>query len=160
MAPTLKYAFTLNVDLSTPLNFGTTFNGDRRLIPIAGGTFEGPSIKGEILSGGGDWNAVRADGVVHVLAKYTLQTDDGYLIYITNEGYGRASQSDMETVFGDNPSAASLKNEGLDWYTITSPRFEVAEGPHTWLTKAYFIGDLLPPDRKNHVKVEIYEVVR
>ncbi|OAL07660.1 hypothetical protein IQ06DRAFT_342375 [Phaeosphaeriaceae sp. SRC1lsM3a] len=159
MPASIKYAFTLHVDLAPPLDYGTTFAGDRRFIPILGGQVEGPCLNGEILSGGGDWNAVRADGVVHILAKYSIKTNDGVLIYIHNEGYGRANQADMKTVFGNDPSSASMKNGGSDWYTKTFPRFEVGRGPHEWLTKSCFLGDLLPPERPNHVKIDVYEVL-
>ena len=161
MAPKLEYAFTLHVDLAPPQDFGTTFCGQRRFIPITGGRFEGPRIKGTILAGGGDWNAARPDGVVHLLAKYTIQADDGTLISVTNEVYGRANQDTMRTVFGDNPAAASMEgvDGGANWYTKTFPRFEVAQGEHDWLTKSCFIGDLLPPQVRNHVKIDVYEVL-
>ena len=159
MPASIKYAFTLHVDLAPPIDYGATLAGDRRFIPIGGGQVKGPRLTGEILPGGGDWNAVRADGVVHVLAKYSIKTDDGQLIYIHNEGYGRANQAEMKTVFGDDPSSASMKNGGADWYTKTWPRFEVGKGPHEWLTKSCFLGDLLPPERPNHVKIDVYEVL-
>lgn len=159
MPLTTEYVFTLHVDLALPIDYGSTFAGDRRFIPIVGGRVEGPRLSGYILPGGGDWNAVRADGVVHVLAKYTIKTDDGISIYIHNEGYGRSSQAEMKDVFGDDPATASMRNGGADWYTKTFPRFEVADGPHVWLTKSCFLGDLLPPDRPNHVKIAVYEVL-
>jgi hypothetical protein len=130
MAPKLNYVFTLHVDLAPPQCFGRTSFGERRFIPITGGRFEGPKIKGKILPGGGDWNAARSDGVVHVLAKYTIQVEDGTLINLTNEGYGRASQKTMDGVFGDDPSKALIANGGTDWYTKTFPKFEVTDGPH------------------------------
>jgi hypothetical protein len=156
--PSLQYVFTLHVDLAPPLDFGSTFSGDRRFIPIVGARVEGPRLKGEILPGGGDWNAVRPDGVVHVLAKYAIRADDGILIDIHNEGYGRASQSDMAGVFGNDPSSTSMRNGGSDWYTKMCPRFEVADGPHIWLTRCFFLGDLLPPQKPNHVKIDVNEV--
>ncbi|KAF9701704.1 hypothetical protein EKO04_000889 [Ascochyta lentis] len=159
MAPKLEYAFTLHVDLDHPQNFGKTAAGDRRFIPITGGRFEGPKIKGKILPGGGDWNAVRPDSVVHVLAKYTIQTDDGVLINVHNEGYGRASQQTMEGVFGDDPAKASQAEGGEKWYTKVFSRFEVADGKYTWLNNTCFVGDLLPPTVPNHVKVEVYEIL-
>ncbi|KAI5207277.1 hypothetical protein AUEXF2481DRAFT_91673 [Aureobasidium subglaciale EXF-2481] len=159
MPLSLEYVFTLHVELAPPLDFGSTHTGDRRFIPIVGGRVEGPRLTGEILSGGGDWNSVRSDGVVHVLAKYAIMADDGSLINIHNEGYGRATQADMRIVFGNDPASASLKKDGAEWYTKTFPRFEVADGPHVWLAKSCFLGDLLPPDRPNHVKVKVYEVI-
>jgi hypothetical protein len=53
----------------------------------------GPKFKGKILPNtGGDWKAVRVDGVVHLYAGYTLQAEDGTLVGICNEGYGRAKR--------------------------------------------------------------------
>lgn len=88
----------------------------------------GPKLNGKILANsGGDWNAVRPDGVIHVYVRYTIQADDGTIIGITNEGYGRASQDTMKSVFeADDLAIASMSNGGREWYTKTSPRFEVA----------------------------------
>lgn len=165
MPQELKHVFTLRVDLAPPLDFGNTSSGDRRFIPITGGVVEDArnssgQIVGKILAVGGDWNAVRPDGVVHVLAKYAIQMDDGTLVNVTNEGYGRASQATMATVFGDDPASASLVDEGRDWYTKTWPRFEVAAGSrHEWLNKSCFVGSLLPPQRPNYVVIEVYELL-
>ncbi|KAL4737921.1 hypothetical protein BDV11DRAFT_206388 [Aspergillus similis] len=148
--PQLEYAFTLQVDLAPALDFGTTFSGDRRFIPISGGVVTGPRLRGRIVPNtGGDWNAVRPDGVVHVYARYTIEADDGTMIGITNEGYGRASRDTMKSVFeADDPSVASLANGGRDWYTRTSPRFEVAADR-----------DLKPPTRPEYVEIDVYEVL-
>lgn len=155
----LKHAFTLDVELAPPLEFGPTHCGERRFIPIVGGSVQGPSLCGKVLLGGGDWNAVRSDGVVHVFAKYNIQTEDGTIIQVTNEGYGRADQSTMKLVFGDNPAAGSIANCGQSWYTKTWPRFEVTAGKWGWLNSTCFIGDLLPPTEPNRVVIEVYEIL-
>lgn len=156
-----KHAFTLQVELAPSQDFGMTHAGARRFIPITGGTFQGDSIRGKILPGGGDWNVVRDDGVVEVYAKYTICTDDGTMILVTNMGWGRASQTQMQAVFGDDPASASLGSDaGASWYTKTSPRFEVARGSkYEWLAKAVFVGDLKPPTKPNAVTIEVYEVL-
>ncbi|KAJ1334977.1 DUF3237 family protein [Microdochium nivale] len=170
MPQELQQVFTLNIDISPPQDFGITSSGHRRFIPITGGVVEDASghVVGKILSGGGDWNAVRPDSVVHFLAKYTIQLDDGdgknTLVNVTNEGYGRASQATMNAVFNSDPAAAagaaaaSEPNEGdrEGWYTKTWPRFEVASGKHDWLNKTCFVGDLRQPDKPNHIKINVY----
>ena len=40
------------------------------------------------------------------------KTDNGAFICVHNEGYGRANQSEMKAVFGDDPASASMKNGG------------------------------------------------
>jgi hypothetical protein len=65
----------------------------------------------------------------------------------------------MDGVFGEDPSKVSMKEGGADWYTKTFPRFEVADGPHAWLNSTCFVGDLLPPQVPNHVKIDVYEIM-
>ncbi|KAJ5141032.1 hypothetical protein N7476_009219 [Penicillium atrosanguineum] len=125
--PQLEYSFTLHVDLDHPLEIGSTVSGDRRFIPITDGSISGPKLNGKIIpNSGGDWNTVRSDDVVHLYARYSIQADDGTMIGIINEGYGRANQKAMKFVFEDaDPSSTSMANGGKDWYTRTNPRFEV-----------------------------------
>jgi len=70
-APALRYAFTIKVDLAPPHDYDITNDGNKRYIPITGGTVDGPKLQGEILPGGGDWNTVQHNGVVHVCARDT-----------------------------------------------------------------------------------------
>jgi hypothetical protein len=59
---------------------------------------------------------VRSDDVVHLYARYSIQADDGTMIDIINEGYGRTSQEAMKSVFEDaDPSSTSMANGGKDW---------------------------------------------
>src|SRR5690349_6773257 len=74
------------VKLSPAINVGKTAKGNRRIIPIVGGRFDGPDIKGEIMSGGWDWQLDRADGCIDVEADYFLKTDDGVIINVINKG--------------------------------------------------------------------------
>ncbi|KAJ5753291.1 hypothetical protein N7520_010208 [Penicillium odoratum] len=161
--PELEYSFTLHVDLAHPLDFGSTVCGDRRFIPITGGNVSGPKLNGTIIpNSGGDWNAVRSDEVVHLYARYSIQADDGTMIGIINEGYGRASQKAMKTVFEDeNPSSASMTNGGKDWYTRTNPKFELSTDnkKFQWLVSSLFLGDLKPPIRPGYVEIDVYEVL-
>ncbi|KAJ5560676.1 hypothetical protein N7513_003075 [Penicillium frequentans] len=163
IAPQLEYSFTLCVDLDQPLDFGSTASGDRRFIPITGGSVSGPKLSGKIIpNSGGDWNAVRSDDVVHVYARYSIQADDGTMIGIINEGYGRASQKAMKTIFEDkDPSSASMTNGGKDWYTRTIPKFEVSTDNEKfqWLVSSVFLGVLKPPTRPGYVEIDIFEVL-
>ncbi|MCC6279226.1 MAG: DUF3237 family protein, partial [Saprospiraceae bacterium] len=88
--PSLEFIFEAKVTLDTVQELGITTYGKRRIIPITGGSFEGPNIKGSIVPGGADWQTVRADGTADLEARYTLKTDDGALIYIQNRGIRHA----------------------------------------------------------------------
>ena len=73
----LKFAFELRVEVAEIQVLGDTPKGNRRMIPIKGGTFEGAKIKGTIQAGGYDWQLIRTDEVAEVDARYVLKTDDG-----------------------------------------------------------------------------------
>ena len=60
---------------------------------------------------------------VHLFAKYSMDTGDGVVINVTNEGYGYTSQADMKDVFENNPKIASMGKDGVgsDWYPPKMP---------------------------------------
>src|SRR3954447_7891191 len=84
--PELEPVMTLHVEIAPPLEIGDVGPGIRRVIPITRGTFDGPTIRGQVLAGGADWNLTRHDGIAELWARYTLETDDGVLIGILNTG--------------------------------------------------------------------------
>ena len=81
-----RFVFEAHVSVAAPLVVGQATVGLRRVIPITGGTVTGPRLKGRVVPGGADWQFVRADGVLELEAKYTLESDDGVLIMVTNRG--------------------------------------------------------------------------
>ena len=77
----------LHVKVATPQNIGAVPHGTRRTVPVIGGDFEGPRLRGTVLPGGGaDWLLLRADGVLELDLRITLQTDDGALISMKSFG--------------------------------------------------------------------------
>ncbi len=50
-----EHLFDIVVDLNPRLAFGDGPFGRRILFGSAGGSFEGPKLRGEVLAGGGDW---------------------------------------------------------------------------------------------------------
>ena len=84
-APELEYVVRLNVTLGQAFTVGDTGKGTRTVIPITGGTFEGPEIKGEVLPGGADYQ-MQCDGRTEIEAIYCIRTDDGVSIHVRNCG--------------------------------------------------------------------------
>ena len=132
--PTLTYVMTLRVQVGTPLDVGQVPRGRRRVIPILGGTFEGPTIRGKVLPGGADWQIVRADGLAELDTRYALQTDSGSLIYIQNAGIRHASPEVTKKLLAGEPVDPS------EVYFKTVPIFETAAPELQWLTRAIFVG--------------------
>lgn len=105
------------------------------MIPITGGTFQGPSIGGRILPGGADWQFVENDGFTHVDARYVLETDDATRIEVHNQEIRECSPEVMARIAaGDLVSAR-------DYYFRTTPRFHPPAGKYEWLRRPVFIGE-------------------
>ncbi|MBV8850849.1 MAG: DUF3237 family protein, partial [Methylobacteriaceae bacterium] len=65
-APGLSFVADIRVDVGEPIAVGETGLGLRRVVPILGGTVEGPRLNGRIVPGGGDFQILRADGVMEL----------------------------------------------------------------------------------------------
>lgn len=150
VAPALEFVCELAVEINPPLTVGDTPHGLRRIIPITGGTVEGPTIKGTILNGGADWQVVRADGVAELEAHYQFRTDDGTLIYIKNVGLRVAT-----------PDVAARITRGelvpsSEYYFRTVAKFEAPPGPYAWLNNTIFVCSAIRnPD---NVRIQVWKV--
>lgn len=134
MTVTTEFALELRITVDTPHEVGETPAGRRRFIPIIGGTFEGPKLKGVVLTGGADAQVIRSDGVSDLVARYTLKVGDGSLIYVVNRGLRHSSQEIMQKL---------MRGEVVDpasYYFRTTPSFEVTPGRHDWLNRSIFVG--------------------
>ena len=139
MMPELELVMTLRVEIAPALEVGEVGAGFRRVIPITGGSFEGPAIRGEVVPGGADWNLTRPDGVAEVWARYTLRTDDGVLVGVTNAG-----------LIVPQPDGSL--------YARTTPQFEVAGERYAWLRRGAFVGTLIPMASGGAVQLQFFRV--
>jgi hypothetical protein len=132
----------VRVKVGAAIEVGSVPRGRRRIIPIEGGTFEGPELRGDVLPGGADWQIVREDGLAELDARYTLRTDSGELIYIQNIGIRHATPDIVAKLLAGEDVDPSLV------YFKTIPSFETAAARLQWLTKAIFIasGERHPHD--------------
>lgn len=131
--PELEFAFITHVDVAPIVDFGETPRGHRRVVPILGGTFEGPRLRGEVLPGA-DWQVVRPDGVLELEARYALKTDDGALISMVNRCLRRASPEVMARLNAGEPVDPS------EVYFRTTPTFETSSSRYAWLMDSIFLG--------------------
>jgi Protein of unknown function (DUF3237) len=132
-APKLEFVCELKIKLKAPFIVGDTPHGLRRIIPIIGGTFEGPKMKGEILDGGADWQIVRKDGVAELEAHYQIKTDDGVIIYIKNVGL-RVATPEVAARIGRGEAVPPS-----EYYFRAVPKFEAPAGKYDWMNNAIFV---------------------
>lgn len=133
--PKLEFAFEVRAEVADPLVIGELPNGlTRRIIDITGGTFEGPKLKGKLRPGGADWQLIRrGDGFTDIDARYTLETDSGALIYVTNIGIRHAPPDVMRRL------NAGETVDQADIYFRAVPKFETAAPELDWLMRSIFI---------------------
>lgn len=142
-APRLEFAFEEIVTLASDIKVGPTSLGGRNIIPITGGRFEGPGIKGTIIPGGWDWQLIRQDGCLQIEADYMLKTDDGVVISVINKG------------------VACRGADGKPVPLRTQPVFEAPLGKYEWLGKSAFVGTLEPVQEAGApaVRIRFYKAI-
>ena len=149
--PALRFAFTVRVKVGPIQDLGQTARGHRRIVDILGGEAQGPRFEGDILPGGADWQVVRPDGTIEVVARYTIRSKSGALVYVRNDGLRVASPEVL---------ARMSRGESVpfdSYHFRTAPRFETAEPSLRWLERATFIGVAArTPDR---VAIGFHEVL-
>ena len=133
--PALTLVYRLDATLGEPLDLGDVAQGRRRIVPLTGGTFTGPELNGTLLAGASaDWQVVLPDGTALGDIRYTLQTDQGDLLYVQSRGVRHGSPAVLARLSrGEDVDASE--------YTFrTSTQIETAAPQLEWLNKAVFIG--------------------
>jgi hypothetical protein len=132
--PRLTLVYHLEAELGEPLDLGEVRRGHRRIVPQTSGTFTGPELNGTLLPGASaDWQIVLPDGTALGDIRYTLQTDDGALLYVQSRSVRQGSAEILERLArGDEVDASE--------YTFrASTQIETASGALDWLNKGVFI---------------------
>ena len=124
--PQLEFALQLKVTLGEAYTCGETQHGQRTIIPITGGTFEGSNIKGTIINGGADYQLNnKATGRTELEAIYCIKTDDGVNIHVRNRGIINSGKDEQ-----GNPT----------FYFKAAPQFEApVDSKYAWLNNAIFV---------------------
>jgi hypothetical protein len=79
--------YRLDATVGDAVDLGSFPQGHRRIVPLTGGTFSGPELSGQLVTGASaDWQTVLADGTAFSAIRYTLRTNDGNLLYIESRG--------------------------------------------------------------------------
>ena len=128
-----EHVFDEKVTIGGLLNIGKSKFGERRLIPITGGSFKGANIEGVVVPGGADWQLTRPDGDTELNARYTLKTNDGFLIQVINHVL-------LHTPKNKDEKAGPYARSVLD--------FEApSDSPYDWLNHSIFLGTLTIPQQ-------------
>jgi muconolactone delta-isomerase len=132
--PHLTAVYRLEATLGEPVDLGDAGRGRRRIVPLAGGTFAGPTISGRLLPGASaDWQTVLPDGTALGDIRYTLQTHGGALLYVRSRS----------TRHGNPDVLARLaRGEDVDASEYTfraATQIETASAELDWMNKGVFV---------------------
>jgi hypothetical protein len=112
-----------------PANSVGSPGGNRVVVPVLGGTFEGPKLKGAVVGPSGDWIVGRSDGSSVLDIRILLQSDDAQKIYMACRGI------------------AYKQPDGV-LYARILPVFETAAARYAWLNNIVSVGVYRPmPER-------------
>jgi hypothetical protein len=138
--PRLRFAFEERVTLSPTVEIGETALGQRRYIPITGGSVVGPKLNGQVVPGGWDFQLTyKGSDCTQLSADYFLKADDGTLIHVFNEGL--VCPGGGQAIF--------------------RPKLEAPKGKHDWMTHSTFVATLElegTPPKVEAVRIRFYEV--
>jgi Protein of unknown function (DUF3237) len=92
--------------------------GNRVIVGISDGRWEGERLTGNIVGAGGDWAMPSSGDAMLLDVRQVIQTDDGAIVYVTY--HGRCDRS-------------------RGTYTV-APTFETADERYTWLNAVQAVG--------------------
>lgn len=149
-APVLEHFCDLTVELADIMEMGPGRAGQRRIIPIIGGTVTGPGISGRVLNLGADWQTIFSDGLAQLDTRYALETDDGAVIEIINFGLRHGPPEVMGRV------ARGEDVDPTEYYMRTHARLETGDARYGWVNRTLFIGT--GGRNRNSVNIRLFAV--
>ena len=132
--PRLTKILRLEASVGDALDVGSVAQGRRRIVPLTGGTFSGPTLAGTLLPGASaDWQIILPDGTALGDVRLTLQTAQGDLLYVRSQGVRHGSAEVLARLGRGEVVDAS------EYVFRTSTQIETAASDLDWLNKGIFI---------------------
>ena len=151
VVPTLTHLMRVRMSVAPPQMLGNGPAGNRRIVAITGGEFAGSRLKGRVLPGGGDWMTQRSDHCTELDARYTLETDDGALIYVQDRGLRHGPEHTMARLAKGEPVNPK------DYYFRTAAHLETASPKYAWLNRPVIVGSGMR--HSDEVTIDFYSLM-
>jgi hypothetical protein len=126
--------FLMHLKVRPLVVVGATPGVNRRIGLVSGGSFEGDRLSGEVIDGGSDWQAVRADGSTTLDVRLVMKTNDNATIAMTYRGVRHGPTDVIKRM---------ERGEAVDpasYYFRISPMFETAAATYDWLNRILALG--------------------
>jgi hypothetical protein len=121
--------FDARVEVAEVRSLGHTPLGERRVIPIVGGSFRGERLSGRVLPGGADWQTIGEDGAARLDARYTLEAAGGALVQVHSQGLRHGPPEVLARLAAGDPV------DPARYYFRTVLRFETGSPGLDWLNR-------------------------
>jgi hypothetical protein len=109
--------------------------GMLRVIPVTGGSFEGPALRGTLVPGTtADWLRVEPDGTAHMDVRLVMRTAQGQTFYMHYSGV-RHGPADVIARLGRGEAV-----DPADYYFRIAIRFETADPALGWMNRVLAVG--------------------
>lgn len=131
-----EFLFDLTLAAQPPSIVGFP-GGDRAIVAVTGGSFQGPRLKGTIAASGGDWIVDRPDGSRLLDVRIVMTTDDLQKIFVTWRGIAYSS--------------------GGALFARIVPMFETGSAKYSWLNRVVSVGVYRPAAAE--IKYRVYQIL-
>ncbi len=132
---TSEFLFRMALSAGAPQMVGTARNGELRIIPVTGGTLEGPRFNGEVLPAtAADWLRVDPDGTAHMDVRLTLKATSGGIVFMHYSGIRTGAPEVLARLNSGQPV------DPADYYFRIAIRFETGAADLAWMNKVIAVG--------------------
>ena len=141
---------TYYANLTQALPVGPGMYGDRLIVEVDGGAFEGPRLKGTLRRAGcADWLTITED-YGHLDVRATFETHDGAYIYVEYIGRVELTPAVQAALAGNGST------EYGEAYFVTAPRLQTGDPRYRWVNNIVSVAQgKLSPGR---VDYQVFEV--
>jgi hypothetical protein len=130
-----EFLFRMVLSVGAPQMVGPTRNGELRVVPVTGGTVQGPALTAEVLPGtAADWLRVDPDGTAHMDVRLTLKAASGGIAYMHYSGIRTGAPEVLVRLNSGQPVDPS------EYYFRIAARFETGAAELAWMNKVIAIG--------------------
>lgn len=130
-----EFLFRMVLAAGSPQMTAPGRGGELRVIPVTGGSFEGPALRGEVVTGTtADWLRVEPDGTAHMDVRLVMRTFRGQHFYMHYSGI-RTGAPEVLARLGRGEAV-----DPAEYYFRIAIRFETGEPELAWLNRVLAVG--------------------
>jgi len=132
--PSMRFLCRITARVDPVVSLGDTACGERRYVPIIGGTVSGEEFSGKVVAGGVDWQLQRSDGTLEIAAHYVIEDAEGARVEVSSDGFRHGPPEVMRRLAAGEPVAPE------EYYFRTAIRFRTGAARWRHLNSVIAVG--------------------